>query len=105
MMYIAAEDFGVNLVRMTHDGDFKSPGDLHARRNYELCRAIDITSLHIILDTMVASKHISQRQADIFLSQAQGLLAIILSENHRSFLGSKEQAKGIEVRRYGVDVE
>ena len=96
MGFIPNETFGVNLVRMTPDGD------LHAERHMDLCRAIDMTKLSIALNEMVTSGHISRLQADAFCAQAGGLLATMLSENHRSFIGSPAQSTADNVRRYGV---
>lgn len=94
-MFIPNETFGVNLVRMTPDGD------LHAKRHFDLCRAIDMTSLSVVLAEMVNSRHISQRQADAFHAQAGGLLATLLTENHRAFIGSPVQSTAETIRKYG----
>lgn len=96
MNFIPAETFGVNLVRNTPDGE------LHSQRHFDLCRAIDMTSLSVVLQEMVNTKAISQRQADAFHAQAGGLLAIMLAENHRSFIGSTVQSTAETVRRYGI---
>lgn len=96
-MYTPPETFGVNLVRMTPDGD------LHAKRNMALCTALDLTKLGIVLDDMAKSQHISPRQAENFRLQAGALLATMLAENHRSFIGSSQQSTGSEVRRFGVE--
>ena len=95
-MFIPSETFGVNLVRNTPHGE------LHARRHYALCRAIDMTSLAVVLDDMVKDSHISQRQADAFAAQAGGLLATMLSENARAFIGSPAQSTAEKIRRYGI---
>ena len=92
MTFLPAEDFGVNLVRMTPDGD------LHAQRNYKLCRAVDMIGLRIVLDDMVKTKHLSPQLAEAFAQQAQGLLATMLAENHRSFIGSPQQSTAQEIR-------
>jgi hypothetical protein len=96
MTYIPGESFGVNLVRNTPDGE------LHAERHMNLCRAIDMTSLAVVLNAMVKDRHISRRQADAFEAQAGGLLATMLSENHRAFIGSPVQSTAEVVRRYGA---
>lgn len=97
MSYIPPETFGVNLVRNT------TSGELHAKRNFDLCRAVDLTSLGVVLDDMVKSEHISRLQADAFKAQAGGLLAAMLTENHRSFIGSAAQSTAEAIRRFGVD--
>ena len=98
-MFIPAEDFGVNLVRMTPDGD------LHAERNMDLCRAMDMTKLSIVLGAMADTGHISRRQAETFRIQASALLATMLTENHRSFIGSPQQSTSEKIRRYGVEAK
>jgi hypothetical protein len=96
-MFIPNESFGVNLVRNTPDGE------LHAQRHFDLCRAVDMTSLAVVLEQMVKTAHISQRQADAFHAQAGGLLATMLSENARSFIGSPSQSTASKIRRYGIE--
>lgn len=95
--FIPAEDFGVNLVRNTPDGE------LHAQRHMDLCRAIDMTKLSIVLDEMVKTGFLSHYQREAFHSQAGGLLATMLAENHRSFIGSLKQSTGNKVRTYGIN--
>lgn len=77
MSFIPNETFGVNLVRNTPDGE------LHAERHMKLCCSIDMTSLSVVLNAMVKDGHVSRRQADAFSAQAGGLLATMLTENHR----------------------
>lgn len=96
MTFIPGECFGVNLVRMTPDGD------KHAERHMNLCRSIDMIGLAVVFNEMVRDGHISRRQADAFEAQAGGLLATILSENHRAFIGSPVQSTASTVRRYGA---
>lgn len=97
MTFVPHEDFGVNLVRNTPDGS------LHAERHMDLCRAIDMLGLGIVLEKMVKTGHVSQQQARVFHDTAQGLLNILLSENARSFAGSKEQSTSSAVRYFGVN--
>lgn len=97
MAFIPNETFGVNLVRMTPDGD------LHAQWHMDLCLAVNMTSLAIVLNKMVDRNHISRRQADAFEAQAGGLLATMLSECARSFIGSPMQSTAETIRRYGVE--
>lgn len=89
MTFIPPESFGVNLVGNTPDGE------LYAHRNYRLCRAIDMTSLSVVLDDMVKTGHLSRRLSDAFKAQAGGLLATMCSENNRSFIGSKNQSTAV----------
>lgn len=97
MTFVHHEDFGVNLVRNTPDGQ------LHATLHMDLCRSLDMTGLGIVLEKMVKAKRISPQQARVFKDTAQGLLNILLSENARSFVGSKEQSTSSAVRCYGVN--
>lgn len=96
MAFIPNECFGVNLVRGTPDGD------KHAQRHMDLCNSIDMISIGVLLNEMVRDCHISQRQADAFQAQAGGLLATLLTENHRAFIGSPSQSTAQTVRRYGA---
>jgi hypothetical protein len=52
---------------------------------------------------MVRTGHLSPRLADAFKAQAGGLLATMLSENNRSFLGSGAQSTIERQRRFGCD--
>lgn len=96
-MFIPHENFGVNLVRNTPDGE------LHATRNLNLCRAVDLINLAVVLNEMVRSGHISHHQANAFQAQAGGLLASMLTENDRSFIGSPVQSTAETIRRFGID--
>lgn len=62
----------------------KPEDDLHKLRHFNICRAINITSLSCVLADMVADAHLSKNQADIFMAQARCLLSTILTENNRS---------------------
>jgi hypothetical protein len=57
---------------------------LHATRNFELWRALNTGALKAVLDSMVASGDMHRQQAEAFQAQADGLLALLLSENNRS---------------------
>ena len=94
--FIPNESFGVNLVRNTPDGV------LYAQRHMDLCRAIDMTKLSIVLDEMVSTGFLSRLQMEAFHAQAGGLLATLLSENARSFAGSPAQSTIETVRTFGV---
>lgn len=99
MTYIAPETFGVNLVRNTPDGE------LHSQWHCDLCRGVNMCKLMATLNAMVASGHISSLQREAFAAQAGGLLATMLSECARSFVGSPAQSTYEEVRHYGVDAQ
>lgn len=95
-MFIPNESFGVNLVRNTPHGE------QHAKWHMRLCRAVDMTSLAVVLNEMVTANHISRRQADAFEAQAGGLLATMLAECARSFIGSPAQSTSETIRQFGV---
>lgn len=95
MTFIPPERFGVCLVRNRPDGE------LHAERNMSLCCALDMTKLSIVIGDMVRTGHLSPRLAEAFHAQASGLLAIMLSENNRSFIGSKDQSTIETPRQFG----
>lgn len=95
--FIPAESFGVNLVRNTPDGG------LHAQRHMDLCRAIDMTKLSIVLDEMVKTGFLTRLQMEAFHAQAGGLLATMLAENARSFAGSSDQSTISKVKIPGIN--
>lgn len=66
-------------VRTTEGRD-----DWHRKNNYDLCTAIDLTKLGIVLERMVTSRQMSERLALIFHAQAESLLAALRSENNRA---------------------
>lgn len=94
MTFIPSEDFGVNLVRNTPDGE------LHAGLHMDLCRAIDTIKLAVVLGKMVHAGGLSPRQRDAFAAQAGGLLATMLAENARAFIGSPHQSTMSSTRLY-----
>jgi len=99
MSFIPSESFGVNLVRNTPHGE------LHAEWHMKLCRAVDMLGLAVVFNEMVEAGHISRRQADAFEAQAGGLLATMLSECARSFIGSPSQSTIETIRLYGVEAK
>lgn len=92
--FIPHENFGVNLIRNRPDGQ------LHAQRHLDICRALDMTKLGIVLDEMVKTGFLSPLQRNAFHAQAGGLLAVMLAENARSFLGSSAQSTLEQVQTY-----
>jgi hypothetical protein len=65
--------------------------DHYKRFNFDLCRALDMTKLGIVLDQMVETGAIDKRMAELFHLQAGSLLALMLSENNRTF--NEQRAK------------
>ena len=61
----------------------ENQGGLHRRHNYDLCRAVDITKLGVVLDEMVSKRGLSPELASVYLAQADSLLAALRSENNR----------------------
>lgn len=55
----------------------------HRQHNYELCQAIDLTKLGIILEKMVNDGKLHPQMATIYKIQGNALLAALLSENNR----------------------
>lgn len=56
----------------------------HRKRNYDICQGINLTSLSIVLDDMVAAG-MPKELAEIYKLQAGSLLALIRTENNRIF--------------------
>ena len=61
----------------------KTQDDLWKRRNFDLCRAINMTNLHCVIGEMVASGDLDRNLADLYLAQAGSLLALMRTENNR----------------------
>lgn len=57
--------------------------ELHMKRNFELCRAINLTSLHCVVKSMVNSGDLDANVAELYLAQAGSLLALLRTENNR----------------------
>ncbi len=57
--------------------------ELYRRRNYDICMAVDLIKLGIVLEEMVTSEDLSQKKADSFKTIAQGLLQLIRQENDK----------------------
>ncbi len=63
--------------------------DEHRRRNYAICKGIDLITLGIALEDMVKAG-MPKELAEIYRLQANTLLALIRTENNRIF---SEKAK------------
>lgn len=59
----------------------------HRRFNYQICTALDMTKLGIVLESMVAAGRMHPTVAKTFKVQASALLAAIRTENSRAFGG------------------
>ena len=59
--------------------------DAYRKYNYDLCKAINLTKLGVILDKMVKSGKMNEDLAVIYKAQADALLAALRSENNRAF--------------------
>ena len=68
--------------------------DQYREFRFDLCRAIDMTKVSIVLGKMVEAGVLDKRMAELFHGQASTLLALMVSENNRSFLQStREEAR------------
>jgi hypothetical protein len=56
--------------------------DALLRRNYDLCRAVNLNALGSVLDSMVQAG-LSTEQAECFKTSAYALLQLMRSENNR----------------------
>jgi hypothetical protein len=61
-----------------------SDSDAHRRRNFDICKGINMTSLGIVLDDMVEAG-MPKELAEIYKLQAGSLLALLRTENNRIF--------------------
>jgi hypothetical protein len=55
----------------------------HGQLNFELCTALNMTSLKIALEKLVNEAGLSPQLAQAYEAQAMGLLNVMLSENNR----------------------
>ena len=68
------------------------PVDVRFRQyNFDICTAIDLTKLHIVLDKMVVDGWCDKQMALIYRKQAESLLAAIRSENARCHTKARQE--------------
>lgn len=60
----------------------REPGASHLKRNYDVCRALDMLKLGIVLDDMVKAG-MPKEQAACFKEAAHALLQLLRTENNR----------------------
>lgn len=60
----------------------KPADDTHRKINFELCRALDMTKMGIVLDAMVEAG-VNKQLAEIYRANASTLLALLRTENNR----------------------
>lgn len=65
--------------------------DRYRKYNFDICRAIDLTSLSIVLDCMVADGWCDKTMAGIYRKQAEALLAALRSENGRCHAKARKE--------------
>jgi hypothetical protein len=65
-----------------HDFYGQPASDEHRRRNFDLCRAVNLTSLGVVLADMVDAGMPPQQQA-CFYAAADALLQLMRTENNR----------------------
>lgn len=58
---------------------------LRRRLNYRICTALDLTSLGVVLDEMVAEGVLHPAVAKTFSHQASALLTSLRNANHQAF--------------------
>ncbi len=66
--------------------------ELHRKRNYDICTAIDLIKLGIILEEMEQTGDLDQMKSKNFHNIASSLLYIIRKENDK-LLGEKDIEK------------
>jgi hypothetical protein len=66
--------------RPTRSGD--PTDDAFLQRNFDLCRAINLNALHVVLDDMVEAGMPAEHRA-LFYASAQALLQLVRTENNR----------------------
>lgn len=54
---------------------------LHRKRNYDICMAVNLTSLGCVLDDMAASGDIGEGRAQFYRDLARTLLQLLRAEN------------------------
>lgn len=62
--------------------------DAHLKRNFDLCRAVDLTKLSIVLGDLVAAG-MPQGQAECFKAGADALLQLMRTENNRLWAAAR----------------
>lgn len=72
--------FGPDVIRLGRTRD-----DQYMRFHSDLCRALDMTKMSIVLSQMVEAGCLDKRMAELFHMQAGTLLALLTSENNRAF--------------------
>lgn len=61
----------------------------HRQRNFELCNALNIGRLGMVLEDMVASG-MPKEQAEVYRTSAIALLALMRSENNRLYTSAPQ---------------
>jgi len=65
-----------------------SVDDAVAKRNFDLCRAVNVNALGVVLDGLVEAG-MPKEQAECFRGQAYALLQLMRTENNRTRLSAK----------------
>jgi hypothetical protein len=79
----------VNFTNRVHlQGD--PLDDAHRTRNFDLCRAVDLTSLGVVLDNLVKAG-MPKGQAELFKAQADALLQLMRTENNRLWADARKK--------------
>jgi hypothetical protein len=71
----------------------RAADDAHRQFNFDLCRALDMTKMGIVLGKMSEIGWLDAREAELLHLQASSLLALMRTANNRAY------ASAIEARR------
>jgi len=63
--------------------------DQYRSRNFDLCVAINITSLGVVLDKMIEDGSLTKNQAECYKQSAHAILQLLRSENNRWYSNVK----------------
>jgi hypothetical protein len=65
-------------------GTVQPSDEEHREDNYDICRAIDLTRLGVVLDRMIAKGRIHPKQSECLYNSAAMLRLLILTELNRA---------------------
>lgn len=70
----------------------REPDDTYRRFNFDLCRALDMTKMSIVLGRMAEQGWLDVREVELFHMQAAALLAQLTTANNRAFAAQGTEA-------------
>ena len=77
----------------------REPDETYRRNNFDLCRAVDMTKVSIVLSRMAEQGWLDKREAELLHTQASSLLALMRTANnraHAALLAKAAQKQGNE---------